>query len=290
MRAYVPKYEMHSAASLDEALAALADAPGEWTLFAGGTDLMVLFTAGALPPGRYLDIHRLRELRGVEQTSEHVVVGALTTYTDVRRSEALSRHFPSMGRAAGLTGGIAIQNRGTIGGNIANGSPAADTPPALIAYGAEVELVSTSGSRWVSYDTYHTGYKQSVRRPDELIARIRLPLPADGTRHYYRKVGTRSAQAISKIVLAGVARVDNGLLADVRVGVGSVAPTVVRCRGVETALVGRSLDSESIAAARRALESDVAPIDDIRSSAVYRLRVAGNVLEEFLGERMKDEG
>jgi CO/xanthine dehydrogenase FAD-binding subunit len=285
MRAFVPKYEMRSAASLEEALAVLADAPGEWVPFAGGTDLMVAFTAGALPPGRYLDIRRLRELRGVEQASEHVVVGALTTYTDVRRSEALSRHFPGMGRAAGLTGGVAIQNRGTLGGNIANGSPAADTPPALIAYGAEVELASAAGSRWVPYDSYHTGYKQSVRRPDELIARIRLSLPADGTRHYYRKVGTRGAQAISKVVVAGIVRVEASAVAEVRVGVGSVAPTVVRCRGVEAALVGRPLDPESIAAARRALESDIAPIDDIRSSATYRLRVAGNVLEEFLRQQ-----
>jgi CO/xanthine dehydrogenase FAD-binding subunit len=282
MRANTPKYEMRSAASLEEAIAVLADAPGEWTPFAGGTDLMVLFTAGMLPPGRYLDINRLRELRGVEETADHVVVGALTTYTDVRRSGALSRYFPSMGRAASLTGGVAIQNRGTMGGNIANGSPAADTPPALIAYDVEIELVSTSGSRWVPYDTYHTGYKQSVRRPDELIGRIRLPLPADGTKHYYRKVGTRGAQAISKVVVAGILRVENGAVAEVRVGVGSVAPTVVRCRGVEAALVGQPLDSESIAAARRALESDVAPIDDIRSSADYRLRVAGNVLGEFL--------
>jgi CO/xanthine dehydrogenase FAD-binding subunit len=289
MRANVPKYEMRSAASLDEALALLADEPGAWTVFAGGTDLMVLFAAGTLLPGRYLNIRALPELRGIEETSEHVVVGALATYTDVRRSDALSRLFPSLGRAASLTGGIAIQNRGTLGGNVANGSPAADTPPALVAYAAEVELVSASGSRWVPYDEYHTGYKQSVRRPDELIARIRLPRPAEGTRHYYRKVGTRGAQAISKVVLAAVARVEGETVAEVRVGVGSVAPTVVRCRGVEAALVDWPIDRDALFAARNALEADVAPIDDIRSSAAYRLRVAGNLLGEFLG-MMKDDG
>jgi len=282
MRAFVSDYEMRAAASLDEALALMAASPGEWTPFAGGTDLMVAFAAGLLPPGRYLSLLGLGELSGIEETADHVVVGALTTYTDIRRSDVLSRLFPNLGRAARLTGGVAIQNRGTVGGNIANGSPAADTPPALLAYGAEVELLSSSGARWVGYDGYHTGYKTSVRRSDELIGRIRFAQPNGDTIHYYRKVGTRGAQAISKVVLAGTARVVDGVIAELRIGVGSVAPTVVRCRAVESSLTGRRLGADALDAARTALASDVAPIDDVRSTSAYRLRVAENLLAEFL--------
>ena len=134
MRAYLPSYELIVPRDVDEALALLADEPGVWRPFAGGTDLMVLFEAGRLAHRKFFSIRNLSELRGVEETGEAVTLGALTTYTEVRRSEVLRREFPMLCQAARETGGIAIQNRGTLGGNIANASPAADSPPALLAY------------------------------------------------------------------------------------------------------------------------------------------------------------
>ena len=205
MRAYLPDYELKAAGNLAEALTLLSDEPGVWRPFAGGTDLMVLFEAGRLAHKRYVNIWNLPELRGIEVTPEHVTLGALTTYTEVQGNEILQQEFPLLCRAASETGGLAIQNRGTLGGNIANASPAGDSPPALLVYDAELELVSAAGSRRLPYKGFHTDYKQTLMRPDELIKSIRLPRLTEPWRHYYRKVGTRKAQAISKICFAGLA-------------------------------------------------------------------------------------
>jgi CO/xanthine dehydrogenase FAD-binding subunit len=270
---------MVTARSLDDALARLP----EWTPFAGGTDLMVLFEAGRLPQKRFVNIWRLAELTGIDVTADHVTLGALTTYTEVQRHDVLRREFPMLCRAAAETGGIAIQNRGTLGGNIVNGSPAADSPPALLAYEAEVELTSRDGSRWVAYDRFHTAYKQMDMRPDELLTRIRLPRNGDDALHYYRKVGTRKAQAISKICFAAYARRERGgVLGEVRIGLGSVAPTVVRARSAESVISGRSIEPELIATVRRAILGDISPIDDIRSTFEYRTHVTANLVEDFL--------
>jgi CO/xanthine dehydrogenase FAD-binding subunit len=267
---------------LDEALTLLASEPGVWRPFAGGTDLMVLFESGRLAHRKFFSIRNLSELRGIEETREAVTLGALTTYTGVRRSEVLRREFPMLCRAAQETGGIAIQNRGTLGGNIANASPAADSPPALLAYDAQVELVSRRGARWVAYRDFHTGYKQTLMSADELLTRIRLPRPREGARQFSRKVGTRRAQAISKVCFAGLAEVEGGRLGEVRLAYGSVAPTVIRCVRTEALLSGQLLDDSLMGAARAELSREIAPIDDVRSTARYRLKVAGNVLEEFL--------
>lgn len=282
MRAFLPDYELKQAKSLDEALGVLASAPGEWTPFAGGTDLMVLLDAGLLPRGRYISVWGLRELQGIDVQDSHVSLGALTTYADVRAHTVLAREFPLLGRAASETGGLAIQNRGTIGGNIANASPAADTPPALLVYDASLDLVSTRGPRRVRYDEFHRGYKQMDLQPDELIARIVLPRGRSGWRDYFRKVGTRRAQAISKVCMAAAAHVVDGGIADVRIAFGSVAPVPLRCVRTEAALRTRKVDESTIAVAREALRGEISPIDDIRSTAAYRRRVAANLLAEFL--------
>jgi CO/xanthine dehydrogenase FAD-binding subunit len=196
----------------------------------------------------------------------------------VQQHPILRAEFPLLAQAASETGGIATQNRGTLGGNIVNASPAADTPPALLVYDAELELVSAAGARWIPYSTFHTGYKKMLLRADELVGRIRVPRRETGS-HYYRKVGTRRAQAISKVCLAAAIR-RNGARTEARVALGSVAPTVVRCYETERAI---ERDPRDIAAARTALAREISPIDDIRSSADYRLRVACNLLEDFLG-------
>jgi len=282
MRAYLPAYELVVPRTLGDALALLRDEPGAWRPFAGGTDLMVLLEAGKLEHRKFFSVRHLPELRGVEESDGHVTVGALTTYTEVRRAAVLSREFPMLVRAASETGGVAIQNRGTLGGNIANASPAADSPPALLAYGAEVELVSAGGSRWVTYADFHTGYKQTVMRADELIARVRLPRPRVGARHFYRKVGTRRAQAISKVCFAALADADGGAVRELRVALGSVAPVVLRCRRTEELLRGRVPDAELKRAALEEIGKENAPIDDVRSTARYRARVAQNLLREFI--------
>ena len=282
MRAFVPNYELTTPSSLADALALINGESGVWKPFAGGTDLMVLLEAGKLPHRNYLNIWGLKELRGIEATDEHITLGALTTYTDVQSHTILQSEFPMLCQAAGETGGLAIQNRGTLGGNIVNASPAADSPPALLAYDAEIELISTGGSRWIPYRVFHTGYKQMLIGPNELLARIRMPRDTRNATHYYRKVGTRKAQAISKVCLAALGKLDHDQISDVRIALGSVAPVVVRCLQTEDALRGQKLHTETIKIACTMLEKEISPIDDIRSTADYRLQVAKNLLTDFL--------
>jgi CO/xanthine dehydrogenase FAD-binding subunit len=243
---------------------------------------MVLLEAGKLDHRNYVNIWGLDELRGIDVTDTHVTLGALTTYTDVQSHPVLRSEFPMLCQAASETGGLAIQNRGTLGGNIINASPAADSPPALLAYEAEIELVSSSGSRWLPYHGFHTGYKQMHLGADELLSRIRLPRNTEGTTHYYRKVGTRKAQAISKVCLAAVGRMNDGQISNTRIALGSVAPIVVRCVQTENALRGQKPDAKTIAAACDTLSREISPIDDIRSTADYRLQVTKNLLTDFL--------
>lgn len=282
MRAYLPDYELRAPKTLSDALDVLALEPGVWRAFAGGTDLMVLLEFGLLRDRNFLSIRHLPELRGIEVTPEHVALGALTTYTDIQRHETMRREFPLLGAAARETGGIAIQNRGTLGGNIANASPAADSPPALLVYDAELELVSAGGARWIAYRNFHTGYKGMNLRADELLSRIRLPRATGDLQTYYRKVGTRKAQAISKVCFAAGARMKHGRLSDARLAFGSIAPTVVRCVRTEELLRDQMLDEATITAACAMLAQEIAPIDDMRSTATYRLRVAANLLADFL--------
>jgi len=282
VRANPAGYELIAPRSLSEALGIMAREPGIWRPIAGGTDLMVLYEAGKLPDRRIMSIWGLRELKGIKVDSEAVSIGAATTYTEVRQHDVLRSEFPLLAEAASWTGSIANQNRGTLGGNIVNASPAADSPPALLVYDAEMELISERGSRWAPYGEFHTGYKTTLLRPDELLARIRLPCRTQGLRHYCRKVGTRNAQAISKVCIAATAACTGQTISRIRIALGSVAPTAVRCLRAEAALEGRALDEQAVAAARAEIMAEVRPIDDFRSTAAYRRQVAGNLLEEFL--------
>lgn len=282
MRSHIPSYELATLPSLAATLERMAREPGEWKPFAGGTDLMVLLEAGKLPHRKFLNIAHLNELRGMAITPEHVCIGALSTYSDIRRHEILRREFPLLCSAAEQTGSIATQNRGTIGGNIANASPAADSSPALLAYDAELELISAAGARWIPYSRFHSGYKEMDLKPQEIIRRIRLPRPQRPWKQIYRKVGTRRAQAISKVCFAGAARVEAGLIQDIRLAFGSVAVAVVRATQAENILRGQEPTSTIALESQDALLRDIAPIADMRSTAEYRLRVARNMLGEFI--------
>jgi len=261
---------MRSAASLDDALRILRDE--QRTPVAGATDLYVALNFGTLEQKRFLDIWPVDELRGISERGDTLVLGALATYTSLIRSPLVRARLPMLVEAARQVGGVQIQNRGTIGGNIANGSPAGDSLPVLAAVDAVVVLRSADGERRVPFAAYYAGYRATVMRPDELIVAIEVP-PVEG-RQWFRKVGTRAAQAISKIVLAGV-RSERP-----RIALGSVAPTVVRVPETEAALAsGAGID-----AAVKVLASEIKPIDDIRSTAQYRLRVAGNLVRRFWTE------
>jgi CO/xanthine dehydrogenase FAD-binding subunit len=262
--------------SLDEALALLAADPS-LTPLAGGTDLLVLANAGALGPvRRFLDLWPLDELRGisVDRVDGRVRLsfGALTTFTDCIASRAVAQHLPILARAAREVGGVQIQNRGTLAGNVGNASPAADSLPVLAACDTEVVLAARGSERAVPLDGYYTGYRKSVRRGDELIVRLRVTVPRG--EQSFRKVGTRAAQAISKVVMAAIRAPG-----DHRVAFGSVAPTVVRARSVERYLDGGGRDAGEAA---RLLAGEIRPIDDLRSSAAYRLRVAQNLVASLL--------
>ena len=279
MRSYLPAYEMRTPQQLPEALALLAN---DWKPFAGGTDLMVLLEQGKLPQKKFVSLWNIPEMRGIHVDAGFATIGALTSYTEIQQNAVLRTAFPMLCQAAAQTGAVATQNRGTLGGNIANASPAADSPPALLAYDAEIEIISQRGARRLPYKDFHRGYKQMDLAPDELILSIRLPRTKSDWNHSYRKVGTRKAQAISKVCFAGAAHVSHSKITDVRLALGSVAPTVIRCLATEDFLRGKVMEPSVIAAAQQQLATEITPIDDMRSTRAYRLRVAQNLLREFL--------
>ncbi len=254
--------------SLTDALKMLRD-EGSLIPMAGCTDLYVSLNFRTLKDTRFLNLWGLEALRTIEVRGDVLAIGALATHTDLIRSPLVRRRIPMLAAAAREVGGAQIQNRGTLGGNVANGSPAGDTLPVLAAADAIVVLRSAAGTRRVPFAAFFTGYRQSVRRPDELI--IGFEIPRIRGAQWFRKVGTRAAQAISKIVIAGVSGPSP------RLALGSVAPTVIRATRTEAALAaGRPLEE-----ARRILADEIAPIDDIRSTAEYRRRVASNLLARF---------
>lgn len=286
MRSDVAGYELSAPANLQAVLTQIASEPGRHTLIAGGTELMVALNTGRLGTRALISIQHLRELRFIRVAADAIHIGAATTFTDIRRDETLEREFPMLAQAASWTGSIANQNRGTLGGNICNASPAADTPPALLAYDASVTLLSVRGERTVPYSRFHLGYKTTVLDPDEVLYSVSVPRAYEGWRQYIRKVGTRNAQAISKTALAGVALVHGNEIEEIRMGAASLADRPLRCVGSEDALRGQSLaevDMEkTVHLGRAALAREAKPIDDIRSTAMYRTAVAANLLEEFL--------
>jgi CO/xanthine dehydrogenase FAD-binding subunit len=266
MRTAITRLDIRRTRTLSEALDILASehrAP-----IAGATDVYVAVNFGTLAAQRFLDIWHVAELRRIDVRDGKLVIGALATYTDVIRSPAVVSRLPMLVDAARQVGGPQIQNRGTIGGNVANASPAGDSLPVLVAADASIVVRSLAGERRVPITEFFTGYRATVLRPDELIVAIEVP-PVQGAQ-WFRKVGTRAAQAISKIVIAGVRGPST------RVALGSVAPTVVRAHNAERALATRSIDD-----AAHALMNDIHPIDDLRSTADYRRRVAANLLRRF---------
>jgi len=273
---------VQSPTSLAEAYAHLSHRGGAAKIIAGGTDLMVLMNAHMLDAREFLDIWRVDELRGITGDGNTLRIGALTTYTQLIKSELIQKHAPSLVAASRTIGAIQIQNRGTIGGNIVNASPAGDSLPVLAAYDAEIELGSARGTRRVPFNQFYTGYRQSVLARDELVLGVRIPKLQQGEVDFFWKVGTRRAQAISKTVIAAKARVEDKKINSISIAVGSVAPTVIRARQTESLLTGSAISMELINAARKLIAEEVSPITDLRSTEHYRRTVTGNVLAKFL--------
>ena len=250
-----------------DALGMLHDDP-ELVPVAGCTDLYVAVNFGTLTGERFLDLWPLEPMRKITMDGETLVIGALATYTEIIKSRHVRRHLPMLVEAARQIGGPQIQNRGTIGGNVANASRAGDSLPVLAAGEATIVLRSAAAERRVPFVEFYTGYRKSVRKPDELVFAIEVPKQQGD--QWFRKVGTRAAQAISKIVMAGVRD------STPRIAIGSVGPTVVRVPRTEAALTAGSIDD-----AARMLGDEITPIDDVRSTADYRRTVALNLLRRF---------
>ena len=243
---------------------------------------MVLFNSGKLPFKRLVSLRNLDGLKQIVVSDDRVKIGATVTFTQIRRHPLLQSEFPLLCQAAAWTGGVANQNQGTIGGNLANASPAADSAPPLLVHDAEIHLVSAVGERMVPYSEFHLGYKKLAMRSDELISFISFPRRDKAWRVFGRKTGTRKAQAISKVSFAAAVQVNGRKLATARLAFGSVAPIPLRCCATEQFLTQTVLTPASIIKARALLKSEISPIDDIRSTADYRLSVAQNVLTAFL--------
>jgi CO/xanthine dehydrogenase FAD-binding subunit len=268
----------------------LAAEPGAWMPIAGGTDVMVQYAAGTLSARKLVSLWNLPELRRIQASDDEIRIGAGSTYTDLRQHNVLQREFPLLTSAARWTGGIANQNRGTLGGNIVNASPAADSLPALLVYDAELILVSARGERRMRYVDFHTGYKKTQLASDELIQAICLSRRFVGYLSYSRKVGARNAQAISKVCVAAIGRVVRGVIEDVRIAMGSVAPVPLRLSLTEHVVKGQPINPELVLRAERAAIGEIRPIDDIRSTAAYRAAVSGNLVAEFLEKLAADQG
>ena len=268
MRSAVSPLELRRPRSVREALTMLRD-DGPLVPLAGATDLYVALNFGTLSGTRFLDLWPLEPLRRIETRGDALSLGALVTYTTLTRSRLVKQRLPMLVEAARQVGGVQIQNRGTIGGNIANGSPAGDTLPVFAAAEATVVARSASDERRIPFAEFYSGYRANALRPDELIVAVEIP-PVDG-RQWFRKVGTRAAQAISKVVMAGVRSPSP------RIALGSIGPVVVRARATERALAA----GQAIDAVVTTLEGEIQPIDDVRSTAEYRRVVAGNLLRQF---------
>jgi CO/xanthine dehydrogenase FAD-binding subunit len=267
----VSRFHLLQPRSLEEALHMLRD-EGPLLPLAGCTDLYVGLHFGTVSERRFLDLQGLRSLRGIRRRGDTLVIGALATYAELIRSPLVRRRLPILAEASRWVGSPQIQNRGTLGGNVANASPAGDTLPVLAVAEAVLVLRRLGGERRVPFGSFYTGYRRTVLRRDELIVSVEVP-PVEG-RQWFRKVGTRAAQAISKVVMAAVRAPQP------RVALGSVAPTVVRVPRTEAVLAGGG----SLSEAQEVLMGEIQPIDDLRSTAAYRRRVCANLLAQFWSE------
>lgn len=274
----------HKPTLLPEALALLTANPGKFPVLAGGTDVIVQWRSGLIKPEGVIDISGLKELRVILETEEGIEIGALATHSAIASHKVISKKFTALAEACLTIGAVQIQNRGTIGGNIMNASPAGDTLPVLLAHEAEFLAQDLKGERWISALEFFTGYRKTALKPDELLTRIRIKFPDSKERDGFYKIGQRRAQAISKVCVCVRGRIRHGGIEWIKIAVGSVAPVPIRAPGTEAMLKGKVITDALIEQARNSLADEAAPIDDIRSTADYRRFAAGGLLARYLRE------
>ena len=275
--------QAYKPSSLKEALRYLAEEP-ELTPIAGCTDLMVAGSDQLQDKKGVMDLLRIPEIRGIRHGQDGWRIGATTTFRDIATSRKIQRAFPALAAVASAIGGWQIQNRATLGGNIANASPAGDSLPVLLALDAIVVAAGPNGQREIPYHEFHVGYRKTALQPREIIAWIKLSDSFAGSKQFFRKVGTREAQAISKVVVAMSARKAEGRLEEVRLGAGSVAAVPVRLEAAEKTCTGRRPDVTVADQTAEAAMAEVTPIDDVRSTAAYRRFVLGRVVRRMILE------
>lgn len=291
MPAIISNHQVHTPHSMDDALKFLAEHRDEgWRPLAGGTDVMVGIYRDQAPGGRWLNLARLRSrLTNICREGDQIRIEALATMSDLRHSALLDKACPLIGQAAAVVGATQVQSRATIGGNIVNGSPAGDTLPVWLALDAELELASTRGRRRVPYGQFMTGYRQTVLEPDELLTAVLFhPRTDSAQRIYFRKVAPRAAQGISKVVFAAIAGLEGERYRQVRLAFGSMGATTLRAVTAEQRAEGEPPSLSLGEQVAQTLARDLAPIDDQRSTADYRLRVAKNLVREFLAGNLGD--
>ena len=289
MRSNPAEYDLVDPGSLQAVVSLLAKEPGRWLPIAGGTDVMVQYAAGKLSARKLVSIWNLPELRRIEVLNDEIQIGAVCTYTNLCEHRTLSAEFPLLASAARWTGSVANQNRGTLGGNIVNASPAADSLPALLVYEADLLLVSVRGERRIPYLNFHTGYKKMQLASDELIRAVCLRRQFSKYFPYTRKVGARNAQAIAKVCMAALGHLVGNTVADVRIALGSIAPVPLRLLKTEQLIKGKPIDPLLLISAKETAVGEIQPINDIRSTAAYRTGVVGNLVAEFL-EKLRASG
>ena len=283
MRGCMSDFEFANPKTLSEALALLSESPEKWMPIAGGTDIMVVYAAGKLQHKSLINIFGLGELKEIVINSEksELKIGAGCTYSQILKNKTIQEFFPNICAAALETGAPAIQNRGTLGGNIVNASPAADSPTALLCYDAQLELVSAQGSRIVALNEFYKSYKKFDLKPGELLKNIILPFSQKLNTHLYRKVGTRRAQSIAKLGCALTAHNTGQKLENVRFAISALTPTISRLKNTEKILESNSIDQIKMSDLLTSISSAIAPIDDIRSNANYRRDVILNISAHF---------
>ena len=283
MRGNPEAHQLVASTDLSHALAQISQAPGEWTPIAGGTELMVAHAAGRLSASKLISIWGLPELNFIRTSEGWVSIGGGVTFGQLRQSEVIVTEFPLLARAATWIGSIANQSRATIAGNIVNGSPAADAPPALLVYDAEIEMASEGATRRIGYADFHKGYKRNALLDNELVTAIHLPRRFQNHLQYLRKVGARKSMAITKVAIAATAAIGGDeRLTEIRIAAASLADRPLRFSATEAVLLGEKLNRRTKLAARNALIEEAKPIDDIRSTADYRRVVAANLFDEFM--------
>ena len=279
MKSYVPDFNFETPSSLDEAFKFINQG---YKPFAGGTDIMVLYETGNLNTTNFVSLETIDELKSITYDNDFLYIGALSTFREIAKNTIIKNEFPLLHLAAKEVGALAIQNRATIGGNIVNASPGADSPPSLLCYDAIIEIISDKKQREIDYHNFHTGYKITALKQDELLSKIILKRNTNNFKCFYRKVGTRNAQSISKVSFAVNYLFNDNILKDIKLAMGSVNETPIRIMSVESILKNKTITPEIIDFACSELQKTISPIDDIRSTAKYRKKVSSNLLRFFL--------